>query len=72
MLAYLLVQATLHIQGVLVLVLLSLFVAISLEPVVSWLSGLGMRRGFSVAIVVLAFALLLGGFLALVIPPVAG
>jgi predicted PurR-regulated permease PerM len=72
MLAYLLVQATLHIQGALILVLLSLFVAISLEPVVSWLSGLGMRRGFSVAIVVLAFALLLGGFLALVIPPVAG
>ena len=71
MLAYLLVQATLHIEGALILVLLSLFVAISLEPVVSWLSGLGMRRGFSVAIVVFVFALVLGGFLALVIPPVA-
>ncbi|UQX86869.1 AI-2E family transporter [Jatrophihabitans telluris] len=72
MLAYLLVQATLHIQSALILVLLSLFVAVSLEPIVGWLSGLGMRRGFAVAIVLLAFAGVFGGFLALVIPPVAG
>jgi predicted PurR-regulated permease PerM len=70
MLAYLLVQATLHIQSALVLVLLSLFVAISLEPVVGALSALGMRRGFAVAIVLVGFASIMGGFLALVIPPV--
>ncbi len=71
MLAYLLVQATLHVENALILVLLSLFVAISLEPIVGWLAGFGMRRGFAVATVLLAFAAVLGGFLALVIPPVA-
>jgi predicted PurR-regulated permease PerM len=68
--AYVLVQAGLRISNVLILVLLSLFVAISLEPIVGWLSRLGLRRGASVAVVLLAFAALLGGFLALVIPPV--
>jgi predicted PurR-regulated permease PerM len=71
MLAFLLVQAMLHIQSALILVLLSLFVAISLEPIVGWLCRLGMRRGFGVAIVLFLFAGILGGFLALVIPPVA-
>ena len=71
MVAYLLVQAVVRIESALVLVLLSLFFAVSLEPVVVWLSRVGLRRGPSVAVVLIAFAGLLTGFLALVIPPVA-
>ncbi|MEW2521534.1 AI-2E family transporter [Actinacidiphila alni] len=69
-LAWLLVQTVLKLSELLTLLLLSVFIAVSLEPVVAWLGRLGLRRGWSVAAVVAAFAGLLAGFLALIIPPV--
>lgn len=60
----------LQISALLTLLLLAFFIAVSLEPVVALLCRLGLRRGLSVAAVLVAFAGLLAGFLALVIPPV--
>ncbi|MGW1073389.1 AI-2E family transporter [Streptomyces sp. NPDC002537] len=70
-LAYLAVQTVLRISGVLTLLLLALFVAISLEPVVAWLAGRGLGRAWAVTLVIVASLGFLAGFLALVIPPVS-
>jgi predicted PurR-regulated permease PerM len=69
-LAWLLVQTVLRLSTLLTLLLLSFFIAVSLEPVVGWLCRRGLRRAWSVAVVVLGLAGLLAGFVALVIPPV--
>ncbi|MET7682118.1 AI-2E family transporter [Streptomyces sp. NPDC005423] len=69
--AWLAVQTVLRVSSMLTLLLLSAFIAIGLEPVVGWFTRRGLRRGWAVAIVLTGFVLLLGGFLALVIPPVA-
>ncbi|HEY5835339.1 AI-2E family transporter [Streptomyces sp.] len=69
-LAWVLVQTVLRIGELLTLLLLSVFIAVSLEPVVAWLCRHGLRRGWSVTAVVAGFAGLLAGFVALVIPPV--
>ncbi|MFC4035595.1 AI-2E family transporter [Streptomyces polygonati] len=69
-LAWMLVHTVLQISALLTLLLLAVFIAVSLEPVVGLLCRLGLRRGWSVAVVVAGFAGLLAGFLALVIPPV--
>lgn len=70
-LAYATAEAILQSAEVLVLVLLSAFLAVSLEPLVVGLGHFGLRRGFAVAVVLIGFAAVLGGFLALVIPPVS-
>jgi predicted PurR-regulated permease PerM len=70
-LAYMLVKAVTRVADVLILVLLALFVAVSLEPIVAWLTRMGLRRSAAVVVVLLAFAAGLAGFLALVIPPVS-
>ncbi|GAA2717026.1 AI-2E family transporter [Streptomyces luteosporeus] len=64
-------QTVLHISDLLTLLLLALFVAISLEPVVAWLAGRRLGRGRAVAVVVLGMLAAVAGFLALVIPPVS-
>lgn len=69
--AYQLVQSALRISGILILVLLALFIAISLEPVVTWLIRRGLRRAWSVLVLALAVLAALGGFVALVIPPLS-
>ncbi|MFI9722124.1 AI-2E family transporter [Streptomyces sp. NPDC052396] len=69
-LAYVGVQTVLRIGSVLTLLLLALFVAISLEPVVAWLARSRLGRGWAVTVVVVLLLGLLAGFLALVIPPV--
>ncbi|MDF3289806.1 AI-2E family transporter [Streptomyces silvisoli] len=69
-LAYFLAQEVIRISELLVMLLLSLFVAISLDPIVRWLVRHRMRRGWAVALVVVAFAAVLAGFVALVVPPV--
>ncbi|MEE4546576.1 AI-2E family transporter [Streptomyces sp. V4-01] len=69
-LAWLLVQTVLQISELLTLLMLAFFIAVSLEPVVAWLCRRGLARGWSVALVVLGFASVLAGFVALVIPPV--
>lgn len=70
-LAWLAVQTVLRVGSMLTLLLLAVFVAISLEPIVVWFTRRGLRRGCAVAIVLTGFIVVLGGFLALVIPPVA-
>ncbi len=54
---------------VLILIGVALFVALGLEPVVSWLARRGLRRGTAVALVCVGFIAVLGGFLALAVPP---
>ncbi|MEU1626787.1 AI-2E family transporter [Streptomyces sp. NPDC020096] len=69
-LAYSLAGEVLRITELLTLLLLSLFVAISLDPIVRWLVRHRLPRGWAVTMVMAAFAAVLAGFVALVIPPV--
>ncbi|MER5531545.1 AI-2E family transporter [Streptomyces sp. NPDC002677] len=69
-LAWLAVQTVMRVSSMLTLLLLAVFIAISLEPLVVWFTRRGLRRGWAVAIVLTGFLAVLGGFLALVIPPV--
>jgi predicted PurR-regulated permease PerM len=57
------------IRAILVQVLVALFITVSLEPAVQWLTRRGLRRGLAVTLLfVVVFAALLG-FLISVIPP---
>jgi len=56
------------LSTVLVSIGVALFVALALDPLVRWLEGHGMGRGLSIAVVFAAFALIIGGVLALVVP----
>jgi len=56
------------LSTVLVSVGVALFVALALDPLVRWLEGHGMGRGLSIGVVFAAFAVILGGVLALVVP----
>ncbi|HSK25555.1 MAG TPA: AI-2E family transporter [Jiangellales bacterium] len=55
--------------NVLVLIGVALFVALGLEPAVSGLARRGLRRGYAVTLVCVGFVLIVGGFLALAVPP---
>jgi predicted PurR-regulated permease PerM len=68
--AYLLVQAITNARSVLVLIVVSLFLAVGLNPMVEWLIRRGMRRAFAVGCVFLGFLLAFTGFCFAVIPPV--
>ncbi|MFI9307331.1 AI-2E family transporter [Streptomyces triculaminicus] len=70
-LAFVALQTVLHIRDLLTLLLLALFVAISLEPVVGWLARRRIGRGWAVVVVIVGLLVALAGFLALVIPPVS-
>ena len=56
------------LSTVLVSIGVALFVALALDPLVRWLEGHGMGRGISIGVVFAAFAVILGGVLALVVP----
>jgi predicted PurR-regulated permease PerM len=61
-------QGLYAIRGILVQVLVALFITVSLEPAVHWLTQRGMRRGLAVTLIfVVAFGALFG-FLISVIP----
>ena len=71
--AYLLLRVAAHAQSVLILVLLSLFFALSLNPIVTALTRqrrLPMKRSAAVLIVGLGVMALVAGFLAVIVPPV--
>lgn len=70
LLAYGLAQALIGAEQVLLLALLSLFLAVSLEPGVGALVRMGARRGLAVAVVVVAVVGVVAGFVALAVPPV--
>ena len=70
-LAYAAAEAILLSAQILLLVLLAAFLAVSLEPIVRGLMRLRLGRGPAVAVVLLGFATALGGFVALIVPPVS-
>jgi predicted PurR-regulated permease PerM len=57
------------IRGILVQVLVALFITVSLEPAVHWLTARGMRRGLAVTLIFLVAFGALFGFLISVTPP---
>jgi predicted PurR-regulated permease PerM len=65
---YGIVELVISIQDVLILIGLALFLAIGLEPAVSWMVNRRVPRWVAVAVVFLAALALIGGFLASAIP----
>jgi predicted PurR-regulated permease PerM len=58
------------VRSVLLLALVAGFLAVGLDPAVTWVEKrLGLRRGQAVTIIVLLFILTIVGFLAAVVPP---
>jgi predicted PurR-regulated permease PerM len=47
---------------------IALFIALALDPVVSWLESRKLRRGLAIAVVFVAFAVVFAGLIALVVP----
>ncbi len=68
-LALLLVRLITAAAPILLLVGIALFLAIGLDPVVSWLHKRGLRRGLAVLATVAVVLLFFGGFLAAALPP---
>jgi len=58
-------------RQVLVLILVAAFLAVGLDPLVTWLTGKGLRRGHAVLVVVFLVVILLAGFIAAIAPPIA-
>ena len=69
-LAYLLVQAAVAVRSVLVLLLISAFLAIGLNPAVEAMERRGLRRSPAVAVVLVVTLLLFAGFVVAVVPPI--
>ncbi len=57
------------VRAILIRVLVAMFIAVSLDPAVRWLTGRGVRRGWAVTLIFLIFLAALVGFLLSVIPP---
>ncbi|MHA6761329.1 AI-2E family transporter [Streptacidiphilus sp. PAMC 29251] len=70
LLAYWLVQAVQHLQDILLLVLLALVIAVSADPFVGLLTRRGLKRTWSVVIVIIGLFLILGGLSTLFIAPI--
>jgi predicted PurR-regulated permease PerM len=66
---YGLVELFIRSRSILVIVGLALFIAVGLDPVVSWLTRRGWPRWAAVVVVLLALAAVIGIFLATAIPP---
>jgi predicted PurR-regulated permease PerM len=71
LLAFVIGLAIADTREVLVLILVAAFMAVGLDPLVTWLTGKGLRRGHAVLVVVLLMLILLGGFVAAIAPPIA-
>lgn len=70
LLAALLAMVVWNLSTVIVYVVLALFIALGLDPLVRWLEGRGMRRGWAIVAVSIAFALLVAGIGWLILRPV--
>jgi predicted PurR-regulated permease PerM len=68
--AYLLVQLLAGLGNMLSILLLAVFFATALEPVVAGMVARGFRRGLAVSVVAVGLLLVLAGFVAVVFPPV--
>jgi predicted PurR-regulated permease PerM len=67
--AWMLIQAAVQVRQVLVLIVVSMFLAAGLNPAVERLKRLGIRRGFAVAAVFLCVLLAFVGFGFAIVPP---
>jgi predicted PurR-regulated permease PerM len=65
-----LLQALQSASQVFILIIISLFLAMGLNPAVSTIEGRGLRRGAAVSIVVVSVLLVVAGAALIVIPPV--
>jgi predicted PurR-regulated permease PerM len=68
--AYLVIKAVQSASQVLVLILISLFLAVGLNPAVEALRKRGLKRSGAVLTITLIFVLIVGGFTAAVAPPI--
>jgi predicted PurR-regulated permease PerM len=68
--AYFLVHAVLAARSVLVLLVISAFLAVGLNPVVELLERRGLTRGRAVAVVLAGVVLAFVGFLLAIVPPI--
>ena len=68
--AWFLTQAVVQARSVIILIVISLFLAIGLNPVVEWFMARNMRRGLAIAIVFFAVIGAFVGFGFAVVPPV--
>jgi predicted PurR-regulated permease PerM len=57
------------VRGIIVLVIIALFIAISLDPAVRWLIKRGLRRSYAVTLVTLLMLALFGVFVWSIVPP---
>jgi predicted PurR-regulated permease PerM len=69
--ALLVAKAAILVRDVIILVVISAFLAIGLNPAVEWLQRHRVKRGIAVASVIGAVLLFFGGFVAAAAPPVA-
>ena len=67
--ALLLVRLIVAAAPILLLIGIALFLAVGLDPVVSWLQRHGFRRGLAVLVTVTVVLVFVGGFLATAVPP---
>ncbi len=68
--AWFLIQAVVEARSVIVLIVVAMFLAIGLNPVVEWLVARGLRRGVAIAIVFFGVIGAFVGFGFAVVPPV--
>lgn len=61
--------AALRLSQVWVLIAVSMFLALGLNPLVEWLTGRGLRRGGAIAAVFLTFLALVALFVLAIVPP---
>src|SRR5205823_6468357 len=57
------------VRSILILVVIALFIAVSLDPAVRWLIKKGVRRSLAVTIVILFVLALFGVFIWSIVPP---
>lgn len=69
--AYALVKAVVATSQVLVLILLAAFLAVGLDPAVTFLVKRGLRRALAVLLVLMLTLGFFGGFVAAVVPPIS-
>lgn len=69
--AALLAWAAWRLWPELIFLTLSLLLAVALGPLVGWMGQRGLSRGVSVAILAVVMLVLIGGFVVLVLPPLA-
>lgn len=70
LLAWVLGSAIASLSTILIYIAFALFIALGLEPLVRWLEGHNLKRGWAIVSVILAFALVITGVLVLIIPTV--